>query len=84
MIRIYCRKKEKNRQLCPSCTELIEYAFQRLDHCPFGEAKTACKKCPIHCYKPAAREKIRRIMRYVGPRMIYLAPADFMRHLLGK
>ncbi|MDL2223187.1 nitrous oxide-stimulated promoter family protein [Bacteroidales bacterium OttesenSCG-928-M11] len=84
MIQIYCRKKEKNQQLCSQCKELIVYAHQRLDRCPFAEAKTNCKKCPIHCYKPFAREEIRRIMRYVGPRMIYLAPSDFVRHLFSK
>ncbi|MDH6343829.1 putative amidophosphoribosyltransferase [Parabacteroides sp. PFB2-12] len=84
MVRIYCRKKEKNESLCPGCEELIAYTHQRLDRCPFGEEKTACKDCPVHCYKPVMREKVRRVMRYVGPRMIYLAPVDFMRHLFGK
>ncbi|MDH6312748.1 putative amidophosphoribosyltransferase [Parabacteroides sp. PFB2-10] len=84
MVRIYCRKKEKNEQLCPECEVLIAYTHQRLDRCPYGEEKTACKHCPVHCYKPAMREKVRQVMRYIGPRMIYLAPADFIRHLFGK
>ena len=36
MIRLYCRKKEKNATLCPECEELLRYAHARLDHCPFG------------------------------------------------
>ena len=48
MIRLYCRKKEKNQELCDSCKALMEYAFARLDRCPFGENKTACKQCTVH------------------------------------
>ena len=59
MIRLYCRKKEKNATLCPECEELLRYAHARLDHCPFGEKKSSCKKCPVHCYKPAMRERMR-------------------------
>ena len=29
MIRLYCRRKEGNRSLCPSCQELLEYAQGR-------------------------------------------------------
>ena len=39
MIRLYCRKKEKNTVLCPDCEELLRYAHTRLDRCPFGEKK---------------------------------------------
>ena len=35
MIRLYCRKKEGNKTLCPTCAELLEYARARLEHCPF-------------------------------------------------
>ena len=39
MIRFYCRHKEGNSTLCQDCKELLEYAHQRLSHCPFGEQK---------------------------------------------
>ena len=52
MIRLYCRKKEKNKTLCTDCEELLRYAHARLDRCPFGEKKGACKECTVHCYKP--------------------------------
>lgn len=39
MIRLYCRKKEKNKILCTDCKELLRYAHARLDRCPFGEKK---------------------------------------------
>lgn len=84
MIRLYCRKREKRADLCQQCEALIVYAHQRLDGCPFGEAKPTCKQCTVHCYKPVERERIRQIMRYVGPRMVYLSPADFIRHLFRR
>ena len=70
MIRLYCRKKEKNTILCADCEELLRYAHARLDHCPFGEKKSACKECTVHCYKPVMRERMRQVMRFSGPRML--------------
>lgn len=80
MIRLYCRKKEGNRELCPDCKTLLDYAHTRLDRCPFQEDKASCKKCPVHCYKQDQREKMRKVMRFVGPRMIWYAPVEALRH----
>ncbi len=83
MIRMYCRKHHNTRRaLCPECAELLEYARTRLAQCPFQEAKTTCAKCPIHCYKPAMREKTRAIMRFAGPRMTYCHPILALWHCL--
>lgn len=81
MIRLYCRKKEKNPSLCPECTALLHYAHARLDHCPFGEEKSSCQRCTVHCYKPAMRSRMREVMRFAGPRMILYAPWEALRHL---
>lgn len=83
MIRIYCRRKEKNIALCPDCAELLRYAHTRLDNCPFGEKKSACKKCAIHCYKSAMRQRMRVVMRFSGPRVLIYAPWELIRHLLN-
>ena len=82
MIRLYCRHREGNSELCPDCRALLEYARARLDKCPFGNAKTSCRKCTVHCYTPAMRKRIRSVMRYSGPRMILLAPWAFFKHLI--
>ena len=37
MIKIYCKKKHKNKELCEECKELLEYAHKRLSFCKFGE-----------------------------------------------
>ncbi len=76
-------EKEKNAVLCPDCEELLRYAHARLDHCPFGERKSSCKKCTVHCYKPAMRERMRLVMRFSGPRMLLYAPWAAIRHLLN-
>ena len=84
MIRLYCRKKEGNKTLCPTCAELLEYARARLEHCPFGEGKTSCKHCPVHCYSAKMRERIRRVMRFSGPRMLLYSPRAALEHLFRK
>ena len=84
MIRLYCRHKEGNRELCSSCRELLEYAHRRLDTCRYGNDKAACKKCTTHCYAPPQREKIRKIMRYAGPRMIIYHPVAAIRHMMQR
>lgn len=81
MIRLYCRKKEGNAELCSSCGELLEYAHIRLSQCSFGEKKPMCKLCPVHCYKPEMRAKIREVMRFSGPRMLLYHPIMAIRHL---
>jgi len=83
MIHIYCHGRHGTRdELCPECHELLEYAIERLDKCPFQESKTTCAKCPIHCYKPAMREEIRAVMRYAGPRMLYRHPILTLFHFI--
>lgn len=83
MIRVYCQKKEGNTGLCDNCRTLLEYAHQRLDHCPYGNGKGACKHCNTHCYRPAMRARIKEVMRFAGPRMIWLHPWMTLRHLSG-
>ena len=82
MIRLYCRKKEGNKELCPACIELLQYTKARLEHCKFGEGKTTCRKCPVHCYRPEMREQIRKVMRWSGPRMILYHPITAIKHLI--
>ena len=81
MLSIYCRYKEGNRHLCDDCKMLLEYANRRLEHCKFGEGKSTCRKCPIHCYKPDMRERMREVMRFSGPRMILFHPVMAICHL---
>ncbi len=82
MIALYCRDQHGADSLCPECAELLRYARRRLSKCPFQEGKTTCGKCPIHCYQPKMREKIRQVMRYAGPRMMLRHPLMAVMHLV--
>jgi len=84
MIGLYCRKKHKTTILCSECDKLKIYALKRLLNCPFGEDKTACKDCKIHCYNAIMRERIRGVMRFSGPRMMLYYPLDYFKHLFKK
>ena len=83
MISIYCKKKHHTgKELCPECQKLKAYAMLRSDKCPFMETKTFCSNCKVHCYKPDMREKIREVMRFSGPRMIFHHPVMAIRHVI--
>jgi len=85
MIRLYCRLKHGVfGSFCSECKQLESYAHARLEHCPFGEVKPACQNCTVHCYKPEYREKIREVMRFSGPRMLFFHPIEAIRHLWRK
>ena len=84
MIEKYCRGVHKtNRgELCNDCKELLSYVELRLSKCPHGEKKPFCSNCKIHCYKPDMRVKIKEVMRYAGPRMIFSHPIIATKHLI--
>ena len=83
MIALYCRKKHGGRNaLCPECAELDAYAQLRSEKCPFMETKTFCSNCKVNCYKPEMRERIREVMRFSGPRMIFHHPVAAIRHVI--
>ncbi len=83
MLRLYCRGHHHTRGgLCTECEALRHYALERLQRCPFQEGKTTCARCPVHCYRPDMRARIRAVMRYAGPRMLTRHPLLTLFHLL--
>ncbi|MBM4090337.1 MAG: nitrous oxide-stimulated promoter family protein [Planctomycetes bacterium] len=83
MVRIYCRAHHRSAKgTCEDCGLLLDYAMGRLDRCPFGNGKGTCADCTIHCYKPDLRDKVRSVMRFAGPRMIFRHPILAILHLL--
>ncbi len=83
MIALYCRRNHHTKGvLCPECAALNDYARARSEHCPFMVTKTFCVNCRVHCYKPDMREKIRAVMRFSGPRMIFYHPVAAIRHVV--
>ena len=84
MIGIYCNANHGSVKgaLCDDCAKLDEYAHSRVDKCRYGQEKTFCANCRTHCYRPDMREKIRVVMRYSGPRMLFHHPIAAVKHLI--
>ena len=86
MAKLYCQRhhgnQSKTQGLCDDCHALLSYAETRLDRCPYGASKPACRHCPIHCYKAAPKLAVQQMMRYSGPRMLLRHPLLALRHLL--
>lgn len=81
MIQIYCHKKHGHKHdLCEECQELLDYAAMRIDKCPFMEEKTFCNNCRVHCYKPDMRQRVKDVMRFSGPRMLFVKPHLVVLH----
>lgn len=81
MLRLYCRRHHGARDLCLDCSQLWDYARARVESCPFCPDKPTCVQCPVHCYKASMRERIRGVMRFAGPRMLWHHPWLAILHL---
>jgi hypothetical protein len=84
MVRMYCRGHHgaSSATLCAECGALFDYASRRLDRCLFGDAKPTCANCVVHCYSTAMRERVRTVMRWAGPRMLFRHPILALFHQL--
>jgi hypothetical protein len=83
MLGIYCRAHHLPKdEFCSHCRTLFLYAEDRLTSCPFQEGKTTCVKCKVHCYSPAKRDEIKKVMRYSGPRILCHRPLLSILHVI--
>lgn len=83
MAALYCKGHgHGGSPLCMECAALLEYATRRLERCVFGDAKPTCANCLVHCYTAEMREKVRVMMRWAGPRMIFRHPVLAVTHIL--
>ncbi|MCP4176298.1 MAG: nitrous oxide-stimulated promoter family protein [bacterium] len=82
MIKLFCRHHHKSDNFCKRCSDLLEYAEKRLVECPFGKDKPTCNVCQVQCYSPEMKKLIVKVMRFSGPRMIFLHPVMTLRHLI--
>ena len=69
----------KSLLLCPECADLVGYAAKRLRYCPL-KPKPTCKKCPVHCYRPDYRQKVREVMAWSGKRLMLRGRLDLLFH----
>ena len=79
MIDIYQRKHPQESKMCEN---LYKYACLRIDKCPFMETKTFCSNCKVHCYRSDMQQKIREVMAYSGPRMLFYHPVMAIKHVI--
>jgi len=88
MLHIYCRAHHDaptlTDELCDDCRQLLDYACQRLDVCPFHEQKPACNHCTVHCYSRSMRSRIQQTMRFSGPRMLWRHPLLALLHMIDR
>lgn len=70
--------RDKPFQLCPECADFVAYAVAKRMKCPLEAEKPDCKHCPIHCYAPAQRARVRQIMAWSGRRMILRGRLDYL------
>jgi len=86
MVRLYCvgqgHHREGSAELCTECGALFDYAARRTERCVFGDAKPTCANCLVHCYTAEMRERVRVVMRWAGPRMLFRHPILAIRHKL--
>jgi predicted amidophosphoribosyltransferase len=82
MIKIYCNKHHKpDGELCSGCRDFIEYADKCLFLCSYGVSKPACGICPTNCFSSDMQAKMVIVMRYAGPRMLFIHPILSVSHL---
>jgi hypothetical protein len=84
MIFVYCKGHKHGKVPCEECSELTEYSLRRLESCRFGDDKRFCSKCTVHCYEPDTRRRIREVMKYSGPRILFYYPLASVKHLFQK
>lgn len=88
MGRMYCKKfhvhaVKDDAGLCPECRETVEATARRTQMCPFNHEGN-CQDCPIKCQRGDAQDRIKAIMSYSAPRMLFVHPIMTGRYLQRK
>ena len=76
-VKVYCREHHGRKDaLCHECADLLDYATERLEACPY-DPKPKCKDCSTHCYSKSYRERIRDVMRFSGTHFVKRGQLDW-------
>ena len=84
MVKLYCRKNHKKRELCDECKDVLNYSLNRIDNCKYMDTKTFCSNCKKPFYSPKMKEKIKQIMKFSGPRILFHHPLLVISHMLSR
>ncbi|MCZ7583522.1 MAG: nitrous oxide-stimulated promoter family protein [Deltaproteobacteria bacterium] len=76
---VFCHKKHGHARgtLCPDCERFLDYAYKRRILCPM-DPKPKCQACPVHCYKPAMRDRVKKIMHIGGMHYVLRGRIDWL------
>ena len=84
----YCKGNHAGRAkdaagMCPECRGAIEQTLARAEACPHGHEGT-CQDCATPCQRGEAQQRIKAIMRYAAPRMMFRHPLMALGYLRKK
>lgn len=87
MFRLYCKhyhtkESRGGEALCADCKRDLDYACKRSQHCPRMKEKSFCAFCPRKCYSLAMSEKISKVMKFAGPRLLLRKPSAVISHVI--
>lgn len=82
MVACHCRKNHRQKALCLSCSELIQYIADRLKTCHLPEEQSSCFMCTDYCYNEEMRGRIRTVMRSSATCMLVKSPVLMFKHLI--
>ncbi len=71
------------RRLCADCRRLLAHAVAKRARCPL-DPKPVCRLCPVHCYAPDYRARIREVMKFSGRHLILRGRLDLLLHFLAR
>ena len=82
MVEIFCNGHHGfDGELCDDCRDLSENAMACVSLCPYGAGKPVCGRCPTNCFPDGNYARIKTVMRYAGPKMLYKHPLLTAIHL---
>jgi len=85
MIIMYCRNNHYTvKDLCDSCEELFNYAIRKIGKCKYKIRNLVCSECMIHCFQNEKRNKIKKVMKYSGQKMIFRHPFLSLLYIKNK
>lgn len=83
MIGLYCQKKHgtKKGELCPECRQLLDYVKFRRMKCRGVTKSPSARTAAFIVINRICSEKIARVMRFSGPKMVFYHPVIAFSHL---
>jgi Nitrous oxide-stimulated promoter len=81
MIELYCRNNHRNTiYLCDDCSKLLSNATTLINNCPYSP-KPACGACKNNCFSVEHKKRMKQVMKYSGPKMLFRHPILTIKHI---